>query len=136
MLGPDHVTAIETNYKQAVGGPKDIIKATEAAASREDGRNSYKFTIDPAFEAPLQERANEIGRTPGELMGELVDYALDQQWVYSLQYEGMRRTFSREQDAALADLIGKPDFTVSDIITALRARGKRSKEDKLESVEA
>jgi len=84
----------------------------------------------------MQIRAEEIGRPISELMRDVIDYALDQNWVYSLTPTGVRRYFSNEQEAFFADVTGKKDFTPGDIVTAFRARKNRKQEQETELVEA
>ena len=132
MLSGDHVREIENNHKRSISTARDVIKATEGAAHKEDGRSKYSFTIDPAFEPRLLERASEIGRTPGELMRDTIDFAIEQEWVYGISTGDRRRAFTNQQEDELKALLGKDDFTVADIIAGLKARAKRtSKEPEL-----
>jgi hypothetical protein len=135
MLSGDHVRAIETNYKRPVSNPKDVIKATEVSAKKEDGRNVYSFSIDPAEEPRLLERATEIGRTPAELMRDVIEYALDNEWVYSIHVEGVRRYFTNQQEDEFADMLDKKSFTIGDILAFCKSRKKRL-EEKPELIEA
>lgn len=128
VLTPDNVTSIETNYGKSVTGPRDVVKATEKAASREDGRDVYSFSIDPVYTAPMLERAEQIGRTPGELMAEAVEFSLENHWLMNLDFDGKRRIFTRDQEAFFVDFTDVKDFTISDIITACKTRGKRKVE--------
>lgn len=136
LLSPSDVTAVQTNYGKPVSGPRDVVKATEQAGDRNDGRSVFSFTIDPAYEGPLMERANEVGRTPGELMSDAIQYALEQEWIYSLQCDGVRHIFNQQQQEFFAEFTGRRDFSVRDIETACRARGKRKETPQLEEVVA
>lgn len=115
-LSPDQVTTIQKNYGKVVTSAKDVVKATESQKNLSEGRGTFTFSLDPTFLPPMEQRAREVGRPIGELMSDVIDYALYNQWIYDITYEGKRRTFPPAVEDALAKEIGKQGFTVTDLV--------------------
>lgn len=133
-LTPDQVSQIQKNWGKTVTGGKDVVRATESQKDLENGQGTYKFSIDPSFVPPLNQRAMEVGRPVGELMSDVVDYALANNWIYSITYEGKRRTFPPAIEDKLAEVIGKSNFTVYDILERLKEFEKAARKNKKEEL--
>lgn len=115
-LTPDQVTKIQQNYGKVIASSKDVVRATESQKNLSEGKSTFTFSVDPSFLPPLEQRAKEVGRPIGELMSDVVDWALFNNWIYDVTYEGKRRTFSPAVEDALAKKIGVPNFTIADLV--------------------
>lgn len=133
-LTPDQVSTIQKNYGKVVTGAKDVVRATESQKNLSEGRGTFTFSLDPSFLPPMEQRAREVGRPIGELMSDVVDYALYQNWIYDIKYEGKRRTFSPAVEDALAKEIGKQNFTVADLVNYMADLKKIARKSEREAV--
>lgn len=130
-LTPDQVTTIQKNYGKTISSSRDVVRATESQKNLSEGRGTFTFSLDPTFLPPLEIRAKEVGRPIGELMSDMVDYALYNNWLYDIKYEGKRRTFPPDIEEKLAKKIGKQGFTVTDLLNYVRDLERQvSKEEK------
>lgn len=134
MLSPDEVSTIQKNYGKIIGSARDVVRATESQKNLEEGMGTYKFSIDPSFLPPLEQLSKEIGRPLNELMGDFIDMAIGNNWLYSIVYEGKRRTFSPDAEDKLAKKIGKQDFSIEDIMEYIRLLEKTARKAEQEAV--
>jgi hypothetical protein len=122
MLSPQDTEKIAKNYGKGLHSARDVVKATEAQAGLEDGLPTYKFSLDPAWTPPLEQRARDMGTTLADLMRMSIDMALENNWLYGVQSGGIRRTFEPAEEEFFRGVTGKRDFTVGDIVTAYRKK--------------
>lgn len=135
-LTPDEVSKIQKNYGKVVTNSKDVVRATESQKNLSEGRGTFTFSLDPSFLPPLEQRAREVGRPIGELMSDMVDYALYNNWIYDIKYEGKRRTFPPFVEEALAKKIGIQNFTVTDLLNYISDLERQARKAEREAVVA
>lgn len=114
LLPPESIAEIEAAIGKRVTNARDVVQAAAKSGSIEDGAWAFRFSIDPSYREPIEERAKEMGRTPKELIQDMVDYAIEQNWYMGIETEGTRRTFPPRIEKFLAERLGQ-DFTVEDI---------------------
>ena len=122
VLSPQEIDTIEKHYGKPINSTRDIIKATEAKAGLEDGLPTFKFSVDPGYLPPLEQRAREMGTTVEDLMRMVVEQAFYQQWIYGVVARGIQVTFSPEEAEFFRAQTGKQGFTAEDIAVAFRKR--------------
>lgn len=126
MLKPDDVTKIDQAIGKPIKNAKDIVGAVLRGAGITDGGESvFQFSLDPVYAEAFSERAREVDKTPGELMGEVVDQALELDWMMGINpTEGRRLTFMPAQQNFFARELGKKDFTIDDIVRFMKESRK------------
>jgi hypothetical protein len=129
LLTPDQVAEIEKAGKTTVNRGQDIVSAVQKGHGISEGAAVFPIKLDPEFLGPLQLRADECGRTMQDLMNDMVDIGLENNWVYGLSFDGQRRTFSPSHEKFFTEITGIDNFTVADIEAAIREiqRPKRKK---------
>lgn len=135
-LTPDQVTKIQENYGKVIVSAKDVVRATESQKDLSEGQGKFTFTVDPSFIPSLEQRSKETGRPIGALMGDVVDWALFNNWVYDVKFEGKRRTFPPVVEEALEREIGKKDFTITDIVEHIGSLKRAARKAEREAVPA
>lgn len=131
-LTPDQVTQVEAVYKKPIRNGNDVVAAVQKSSGFEDGV-VFPNRLDPSFMPPLEERAREVGRPVSELLSDMIEYALENDWLLGIQFEGKRRTFSPANEAYLTAELGE-NFTVDQLVTAfkqLKRKGKKVEEPEL-----
>lgn len=107
MLTPDHVAKIEEQGGKPIANGADVVAAVGRGNSMAaDGSRTFLLSLDPAFVAPLQVRADEMGRTPEDLINDMFSMALDNGWAMSL-------------DAAYQPPVFFPHFRLIQTLTGL-----------------
>ena len=123
MLKSDQVTEIERNSGKAISSGDDVVRATEAPAKKASGRMTFEVSIDPTWTGPLQEIADTGGRTIDELISDMFEIAMENQWCYGTlpqfppvyigdysfiqEFTGRERPTGEEIVAAIKDLQSK-----------------------------
>ena len=134
-LTPDQVTQIEASYQKPIRNGNDVVAAVQKSSGFENGV-VFPNRIDPSFLPPLEERALEVGRSVNDLLSDMVEFGLENNWLYGIQFDGKRRTFSPDNEAYLAKEIGD-NFTVDQLVAAfkqLKRKGKKVEETELVGV--
>jgi hypothetical protein len=125
-LTPDQVAEVEKNFGKTIRGGPDVVRATEPRAGKLEGDLAYTFTIDPQWQVPLEERARESGRSVADLLREMNEIALENNWVFGLSYEGTRHTFPPAEQRFFAEALGE-NFTIRDLASSYRELLRQSK---------
>jgi hypothetical protein len=85
FLNPDQVKKIEEHNGKPVANGADVVAAVGRGNSMSpDGSRTFLLSIDPAFVGPLQVRADEMGRTPDDLINDMFSMAMDNGWAMTL----------------------------------------------------
>jgi len=123
MLKPDQLQQIEQNAGQAIKNGDDVVAATEAKAGRKDRGLCVSVRIDPVWETPLKDLAEQTDRTVEALLTDLFTIAMENNWVYSTmpstppiyiqdqellkKFTGEERPTSKEIEQAMRDWMKK-----------------------------
>jgi hypothetical protein len=83
MLKPEQVQKIEENAKRQIQNGEDVVAAAEQAVGRKDGGLSVSVRIDPVWETPLRDLAEQTDRTIEALLTDLFTIAMENNWVYA-----------------------------------------------------
>lgn len=128
MLDSNHVSQVQANYGKPIQTARDVVRASERAADREDGRTKFSFSVDPVYEEPLKDIAKQNGTDLAGYMASVLEFALENQWVASVTIDGKKRVFTAEQEKFFEEFTGFKQFTVRDLVAACSRRGKRKVE--------
>lgn len=115
-LTSEQMQAIEKTTGEEIKTADDIIRKLQAAVGRDDGQYTVKVGLDPVYYPNLEETARIQGRTPDELMSEVIHYAIEQQWVYGWAPSGGSVPFSEAGISRLKRYFDKRQITEADIL--------------------
>ena len=106
MLSPDQVSKIQEVAAKPIANGNDVVSAIGKTRGNADGQRTFLLSLDPTFVGPLQVRADEMGRTPEDLINDMFSMALDNNWAMSL-------------DAAYQPPVFFPHFKIVQTLTGL-----------------
>jgi hypothetical protein len=93
VLRSEELSEIEKNWGKQIRSGQDVVKATMIKAGRtEEGQTRFEGYLDPVWTEPLKVLALESGRSVDELVREVYEMALENNWLYGFKFEGSRHT--------------------------------------------
>jgi hypothetical protein len=126
MLTGEQIQTIEKTTGEAVKNQDDILRKLQAGVAREDGQHTVKVSLDPALYPHLEETAQVQGRTPDELLTEIVNYAVTQGWMYEWSPSGGTVMFSDAGMQRLKQHLDKRIVTEADILNLIDGKLAKS----------
>lgn len=113
-----------TQQVLALTGPiestQEIVTFIERGQSREDGRLVGKWRIDPTYETPLREIAENQGLTVDMVVQNLMDWGVGQGWAYQMSPDTVVVFFTKDDHRAVSDIVGVPYMTGTHIADWMR----------------
>lgn len=99
----------------------DVVDLAEEACDRSGDTLVVPVRIDPAYEPALKELGRTQGRTPEEIVQDLVAWVMDQGWAYEWHPEPRKLLLAEEDWADMKAIFGE-DVTGTDMANWIRER--------------
>lgn len=127
MVPAEQVTYLSDLTHIPIYGAEDLVEIVENTARRNspDGTLRVVVDIDPAFAPALEERAYMQGRTPQEIITEVCQIVITNNWLYDLQTSGGMIPLLEDQRIALEKAIGKAPITSVDLVEWITSEPRR-----------
>jgi hypothetical protein len=127
VLRSEELSEIEKNWGKQIRSGQDVVKATMIKAGRtEEGQTRFEGYLDPVWTEPLKVLALESGRSVDELVREVYEMALENNWLYGFKFEGSRHTISTANEKFLASRIDGT-LTIDKVVAYIRELEKTAK---------
>ena len=115
--------AITSRISEIVGediDPEQLPALVEQALSRRGGKLCGYYEIDPAYEEALREIADQQGVEISALIQDMMDTAMDNGWLYSIDPRPQQVLMTQEDHAQLESMLGEKFTTGSELAALVR----------------
>lgn len=125
MLKPSQAHYLSTLSGTIVKTAEDVITVVENGVNRHSasGNLVVTYSLDPAYAEPMEELAQQQGRTVEEIVQEAISVVFTNSWLYSISVEGGTLNFTREDREELERIVGHRPVTGSSLLGFLRRAG-------------
>lgn len=129
LLTSDQVSIVEQNFGKPIRNTQDVVRASEPRAGRKNGQLAIEVTLDPAYEEPLQRRAEATGLTIDEQLREVYHIAFANNWLYSLDPTGVSHFADPETQAYFRERLGE-GFNLREVMKSHKELERSTKKTK------
>jgi len=102
--------------------PEDLLAACSASKSIRQGSRVISWLVDPSYEEPLQMIAEQQGMDVDTLCQNMMDFAMEQGWMYDLNPQPKQLLITEAQHEWLKEAMGRDTVTGADLIDYLHAK--------------
>lgn len=102
--------------------PDILVASVQSAANRKEGQYSGEWRVDPAWVSGLKDRAESRGQTMQQLVQDMMDYALGNGWLESMDNPPHMVFLSAEDLQYIKQSLGVESVTGTDLVELLRAQ--------------
>jgi hypothetical protein len=120
MLAPELVERIN-EAKGSPAGAEEIADLVDQACSRSLGKYSGVWELDPAYYSALEEISRMTGLTPQELVDNMMNTAMDEEWLYKVDPRPARILMTPTDKAEIEELLGIQFSNGADLANAIRS---------------
>ena len=125
LLTPDQVAEIEKNFGKAIRGGGDVVRASEGAAQKEDGALAVVSYLDESYKPLIEARAKESGLSVKDMLSELYQVAIANDWIWGITVEGKSTLFKAEDVAFLRAELGTENYSGAQIIALIKSLSRK-----------
>ena len=107
IITADELSKIQqaTNIDPTCG--EDLLPFLEAGAAMEAGHNVVRVRFDPTVYEGYRQHAEIQGREVEDLFQEVIDKAIDEEWMYSMEPRPHRILMTPEDHNSLEEVLGE-----------------------------